>query len=208
MKGFEISINDAAPILAASDDIVTIIISIGYSNGNYMHVGGMDSSHYYLKWFGKQPKISDKMKVRICEIDTVSPYYERFPSDREEMRKEYDELKKQLEEEQFMAQRQSDAQSNLKKKIDEFLGNRKWIVILGWIFISFVVLYTYNRALNLITAVIGMLCLYQCIRITKKYIIQIKIYKWIERDSFGIYLFHPMIIYVLFYCRNIRSQGP
>ena len=72
MKGFEISINDAAPILAASDDIVTIIISIGYSNGNYMHVGG---------------------------IDTVSPYYERFPSDREEMRKEYDELKKQLEEE-------------------------------------------------------------------------------------------------------------
>ena len=82
MKGFEISINDAAPILAASDDIVTIIISIGYSNGNYMHVGGMDSSHYYLKWFGKQPKISDKMKVRICEIDTVSPYYERFPSDR------------------------------------------------------------------------------------------------------------------------------
>lgn len=86
-----------------------------------------------------------------------------------------------------------------KKKIDEFLGNRKWIVILGWIFISFVVLYTYNRALNLITAVIGMLCLYQCIRITKKYIIQIKIYKWIERDSFGIYLFHPMIIYVLFY---------
>ena len=51
MKGFEISINDAAPILAASDDIVTIIISIGYSNGNYMHVGGMDSSHYYLKWF-------------------------------------------------------------------------------------------------------------------------------------------------------------
>ena len=44
MKGFEISINDAAPILAASDDIVTIIISIGYSNGNYMHVGGMDSS--------------------------------------------------------------------------------------------------------------------------------------------------------------------
>ena len=60
-------------------------------------------------------------------------------------------------------------------------------------------MYTYNRALNLITAVIGMLCLYQCIRITKKYIIQIKIYKWIERDSFGIYLFHPMIIYVLFY---------
>ena len=41
MKGFEISINDAAPILAASDDIVTIIISIGYSNGNYMHVGGI-----------------------------------------------------------------------------------------------------------------------------------------------------------------------
>ena len=37
--------------------------------------------------------------LRICEIDTVSPYYERFPSDREEMRKEYDELKKQLEEE-------------------------------------------------------------------------------------------------------------
>ena len=61
MKGFEISINDAAPILAASDDIVTIIISIGYSNGNYMHVGGMDSSHVFITI--EQPKLIRNIRV-------------------------------------------------------------------------------------------------------------------------------------------------
>ena len=31
MKGFEICINDAAPIVAMTDSLVTLIISVGYA---------------------------------------------------------------------------------------------------------------------------------------------------------------------------------
>ena len=33
MKGFEICINDAAPIVAMTDSLVTLIISVGYADG-------------------------------------------------------------------------------------------------------------------------------------------------------------------------------
>lgn len=99
MKGFEIWINDDAPMIAACDNLVTIVISVGYPDGDNLHIGGLDSSQYHLRWFAKQPEIGDKIKVRICEVDTALSPDENYPSDREEMKKEYYELKKQLEEE-------------------------------------------------------------------------------------------------------------
>ena len=39
MKGFEICINDAAPIVAMTDSLVTLIISVGYADGDDMHIG-------------------------------------------------------------------------------------------------------------------------------------------------------------------------
>ena len=53
MKGFEISINDAAPIVAMTDSLVTLIISVGYADGDDMHVGGMDSKSNHLIWMNK-----------------------------------------------------------------------------------------------------------------------------------------------------------
>lgn len=86
-----------------------------------------------------------------------------------------------------------------KEQIDQFLQKKKWLLVLEWVFISFVVLYTYNRALNLITAIFGMLFLYQIAQIIGKNISELRLYKVIEKNSMGIYLFHPMIIYMLFY---------
>ncbi len=48
MKGFEICINDAAPIVAMTDSLVTLIISVGYADGDDMHIGGMDSKSNHL----------------------------------------------------------------------------------------------------------------------------------------------------------------
>lgn len=96
-----------------------------------------------------------------------------------------------------------------KEMIDVFLQKKRWMLILEWIFITFVVLYTYNRVLNLLTAVVGMLFLYQVVQIIEKYICEGKLYKIIEKNSMGIYLFHPMIIYILFYYfRGMCKQYP
>ena len=39
MKGFEICINDAAPIVAMTDSLVTLIISVGYADAvSYTHL--------------------------------------------------------------------------------------------------------------------------------------------------------------------------
>ena len=85
MKGFEICINDAAPIVAMTDSLVTLIISVGYAD--------------HLIWMNKKMSLGDKIKVRVREIDIASPLHMRYPSDREEMKKEYYKLKKKLEEE-------------------------------------------------------------------------------------------------------------
>ena len=99
MKGFEICINDAAPIVAMTDSLVTLIISVGYADGDDMHIGGMDSKSSHLIWMNKKMSLGDKIKVRVREIDIASPLHMRYPSDREEMKKEYYKLKKKLEEE-------------------------------------------------------------------------------------------------------------
>ena len=99
MKGFEICINDAAPIVAMTDSLVTLIISVGYADGDDMHIGGMDSKSNHLIWMNKKMSLGDKIKVRVREIDIASPLHMRYPSDREEMKKEYYKLKKKLEQE-------------------------------------------------------------------------------------------------------------
>ena len=47
----------------------------------------------------KKMSLGDKIKVRVREIDIASTLHMRYPSDREEMKKEYYKLKKKLEEE-------------------------------------------------------------------------------------------------------------
>ena len=71
MKGFEICINDAAPIVAMTDSLVTLIISVGYADGDDMHIGGMDSKSNHLIWMNKKMSLGDKIKVRVREIVIV-----------------------------------------------------------------------------------------------------------------------------------------
>lgn len=79
--------------------LFTLIISVGYADGDDMHIGGMDSKSNHLIWMNKKMSLGDKIKVRVREIDIASPLHMRYPSDREEMKKEYYKLKKKLEEE-------------------------------------------------------------------------------------------------------------
>ena len=100
MKGFEIRINEEQPIFATSDNLVDLIINIGYQKTeDYVYIGDLDSKFYPLYWLRRLIHTGDRIKIRVCEFAEASPLSERYPSDREEMKKKYDELKKQLEEE-------------------------------------------------------------------------------------------------------------
>lgn len=99
MKGFEVCINNDAAVSAVTDNLITIIISVGYSDVEDIYIGGMDSKLYHIAWLNKKIHVGDKIKVRVVEIDKASPLCDRYPSDRKEMKKKYDELKKKLEEE-------------------------------------------------------------------------------------------------------------
>ena len=77
MKGFEICINDAAPIVAMTDSLVTLIISVGYADGDDMHIGGMDSQSNHLIWMIKTMHMGDTIKVRVRELALASPLHMR-----------------------------------------------------------------------------------------------------------------------------------
>lgn len=103
MIGFEIYINDNEPIAAISDSLVTAIISVGYHKGeDFIYIGGKDSKSYHLVWLEKKLKIGDKIKIRVTEIDAASSLQKRYPSDRKQMKEEYYDLKKQLEDKSLL----------------------------------------------------------------------------------------------------------
>lgn len=63
--------------------------------------------------------------------------------------------------------------------------------------------------ITLISAIFGILASYSLINIlSRTRILDLKIYKILIRDSFGIYLFHPMIIYVLFFYLGGKNINP
>lgn len=100
MKGFGICINDSEPIVTVSDNLVFIIMSLGYKKQeDKIYVGGIDSNGDHLIWLNKTLKLGDKIKVRVVENDKSSLWVERFPADREKMKQKYNELKRQLKEE-------------------------------------------------------------------------------------------------------------
>ena len=74
MKGFEICINDAAPIVAMTDSLVTLIISVGYADGDDMHIGGMDSKSNHLIWMNKKMSLGDKINGGVTGIDLDVPW--------------------------------------------------------------------------------------------------------------------------------------
>lgn len=66
-----------------------------------------------------------------------------------------------------------------------------------------------NIFLNLINAILGIAFIYIISEyVNKEKIINSKTYKAIEKNSFGIYLFHPMIIYVFYYFLGGENISP
>ncbi len=63
--------------------------------------------------------------------------------------------------------------------------------------------------LNMICAFLGIIFMYTSVQLLNiKFIMNLKLYKIIKENSFGIYLFHPMIIYVLFYWLGDKDINP
>ncbi len=98
MKSFKVTINEEE-VIAASDRIVSISIGAGnHPQDNYIHIGGMDSNSYHLTWLDRHLEKGDRIKVKVCETNRISPLKESIPSDRHELKSKYDHLKKELEE--------------------------------------------------------------------------------------------------------------
>ncbi|WP_298654059.1 hypothetical protein [uncultured Proteiniphilum sp.] len=98
MKSFKLTINEEE-IIAASDRIVSVFIGAGnLPQDNYIHIGGMDSDSYNLTWLDRRLEIGDRIKVEVYETNRISSLKERTPSDRNELKVKYYNLKKELEE--------------------------------------------------------------------------------------------------------------
>lgn len=70
MVGLEIIVNDLKPIIAASDSLVFIDLSHGYSYDQISVIGGNEL--YMLRWFQGEPKRGDKILIRVIETEIVS----------------------------------------------------------------------------------------------------------------------------------------
>ena len=65
------------------------------------------------------------------------------------------------------------------------------------------------NTINLCSAMFGIATIYSIVNmILNTNISSNKLYKELKKNSFGIYLFHPMIIYVLFYCLGSKDINP
>ena len=58
----------------------------------------MDSNWYHLTWLDRHLEKGDRIKVKVCETNSISPLKERIPFDRHELKSKYDHLKRELEE--------------------------------------------------------------------------------------------------------------
>jgi fucose 4-O-acetylase-like acetyltransferase len=65
------------------------------------------------------------------------------------------------------------------------------------------------NTISLCSAVFGMISVYSIINMLfNTNIFNAKLYKELKRNSFGIYLFHPMIIYIMFYYLGNKNINP
>lgn len=80
-----------------------------------------------------------------------------------------------------------------------FLEKRPWISIMLFLLIGILVKTTNNFNINFILPWIGIIMMYGLVVAFHKWIYTGKLYYYLKKNSFGIYLVHPMIIYVVFY---------
>lgn len=92
-------------------------------------------------------------------------------------------------------------------KINTFMQNNTLLFLPIIIAYPFLIYYNDVTILNNIIGLISVLFIFTKIPIDNK-LLQNKVYKSLKLNSMGIYLFHPMIIYVLFYYLGNYNINP
>lgn len=96
MKALEIRINDQEPIIAATDNLTFVNLTYGYRSDRIVIMGN-DILHY-LTWYDAKPEKGDKILIKIIEVDEISPVILMKDCDRNEIKKRYEQLKLELQE--------------------------------------------------------------------------------------------------------------
>ena len=96
MLGFEITINEEEPFVAAADNFTDVILNIGYPrNDGSIYVGASGYGRRYV-WRGMDARIGDKVKVRVVSTGRVSLPQEVKPSDCHRLMEDYKALESEL----------------------------------------------------------------------------------------------------------------
>ena len=86
-----------------------------------------------------------------------------------------------------------------KHRIDSIIEGKVWIPFLSFLVIIFYLWLGNNLWVGLVSAWAGIILVYCLAFYWKDYLWENKVYQILQRDYFGIYLAHPMIIYFCFY---------
>ncbi|MGN0976873.1 MAG: acyltransferase [Faecousia sp.] len=86
-----------------------------------------------------------------------------------------------------------------KDQLDRLFTKYWWVSLFGFLAVAGIVRITGEQTFRVLAAFIGILSSYAFTLKAQNFICQWKLYECVRDNSMGIYLFHPMIIYVLFY---------
>lgn len=101
MKGFEININGEKPVFVSSDSIVSVELYIDNIDKEIV-ASGKDTMQQRFIWVRKKLDFGDKIKIKVAEIEEVTPPIKSYPVDRTGLLELYLQLKKELEEKGFI----------------------------------------------------------------------------------------------------------
>ncbi|WP_455498184.1 hypothetical protein [Coprobacter sp.] len=97
MKGFEININGEDSVFVSSDSIVSVELYIDNIDKEIVARGKNTKQQRFI-WVRKKLDIGDKVKIKVTEIEEVTPPIKSCPVDRTGLLELYLQLKKELEE--------------------------------------------------------------------------------------------------------------
>ena len=99
MLALEIRINDGKPLIVGTENLTYVFMSrIMTRDKHSMAVGGADDAFRY-SWMNEDMQNGDKVFIRVVEVDKdeVSSPLIIEKSDRERMKRYFEELKKELQ---------------------------------------------------------------------------------------------------------------
>ncbi len=97
MIGIEININGQYSLVAASDDLIYVCLTYGYSSEDRISVRGSDTLHNLI-WFDGKPEVGDKILMKVVDTEEVSPVLTTTNIDKDRLKRWYEQLKSELQE--------------------------------------------------------------------------------------------------------------